>query len=87
MESLEGRVYKIGIIEAKTRFLWMTLASTKKVDRVLDQLLKDNIPWMMAQHGLTGFKFQTSTGEFNSKACRDKDLVVDSGGKLIINCP
>ena len=57
VESLE--VYKIGIIEAKTRFFRMTMASSKKVDGVLDQWLKDNIPWMRAQHGLKGFKFQT----------------------------
>ena len=57
MESLEGSVYKIGIIEAKTRFLWMTMAATKKVDGVLDQWLMDTIPWMRAQHGLKGFKF------------------------------
>ena len=47
--------------------------------------MKDNIPWMRAQHGLKGFKFQTDNGEFNSKAC--KDLVAASGGKLITNCP
>ena len=29
VESLEGSVYKIGIIEAKTRFLWMTMAASK----------------------------------------------------------
>ena len=61
------------------------MASTKKVDGVLDQCLKDNIPWMRAQHGLKGFKFQTDNGEFNSKAY--KDLVAASGGKLITNCP
>ena len=47
------------------------MATTKKVDGVLDQWLKDIIPWMMAQHGLTSFKFQTDNGEFNSKACND----------------
>ena len=81
MESLEGSVYKICIIESKTRFLWMTMASTKKVDGVLDQWLKDNIPGMRAQHGLNGFKFQTDNEEFNSKAY--KDLVAASGGKQI----
>ena len=44
VESLEGGVYEIGIIEAKTRFLWMTMAATKKLVGVLDQWLKDNIP-------------------------------------------
>ena len=47
----------------------MTMASSKNADGVLDQWLKDNIPWMRAQHGLKGFKFQTDNGEFNSKAC------------------
>ena len=41
VESLEGSIYKIGIIEAKTRFLWTTMAATKKVDGVLDPWLKD----------------------------------------------
>ena len=27
VESVEGSLYKIGIIEAKTRSLWMTMAS------------------------------------------------------------
>ena len=36
VESLEWGVYKIGIIEAKIRFLWMTLASSKKVDGVVE---------------------------------------------------
>ena len=71
MESLEGSVHKIGIIEAKTRFLWTTMASTEKVDGVLDQGLEDNIPLMRAKNGLKGFKFQTVNGEFNSKACKD----------------
>ena len=35
----------------------MTIAATKAVDGVLAQWLKDNIPWMRAQHGLKGFKF------------------------------
>ena len=48
------------------------------VDGVLEQWLKDIIPWMMAQHCLKEFKFQTDNGEFNSKAC--KDLVAASGG-------
>ena len=60
------------------------MASTKKVDGVLDQWFKDNIPWMRAQHGVKGFKFQ-NIGELNSKAC--KDLVAASVGKLITNCP
>ena len=80
-----GSVYKIGIIETNTRFLWMAMASTKKVDGVLDQRLKDDIPWMRAQRGLKGFKFQTDNGEFNNKTC--KDLVAASRGKLITNCP
>ena len=84
MDSLEGSVSKIGIIEAKTRFLWMTMASSKKVDGVLDRWSNDNILWMRAQHGLKGFKFQTDNKEFNSKAC--KDLVAEFGGKLIPNC-
>ena len=37
----------------------ITVTSTKNVAEVLDRLLKDNIPWMRAQHGLKGFKFQT----------------------------
>ena len=72
MESLEGSVYKIGITEAKTRFLWMTMVSSKKVDGLLDQWLKDN-------NWLKGVKFQTDNGEFNSKAC--KNLIDASGGK------
>ena len=44
MESLEGSAYKIGIIELKPRFLWMTMTLSKKVDGVLDQWLKDTIP-------------------------------------------
>ena len=79
MESLEGSIYKIGIIEAKT------MTSSKKVDGLLDQCLKDNIPWMRAQHDLKGFKFQADNGEFNSKAC--KDQVAAFGGTLITNCP
>ena len=85
MESLEGSVYKIGIIEANTRFLWITMAASKKVDGVLDLWLKDNIPGMRAQLWLKGFKFQTDNGEFKSKAC--KDLVPSHRGKLITNCP
>ena len=46
---------------------------------------KDTFPWMRAQHGLKGVKFQTDNGEFNSKAC--KDLVARHEGKLITNCP
>ena len=82
---MEGSEYKIGIIKATTRFLWMTMASSKTVEGVLDQWLKDNIPWMRAQHGLKGFKFQPDNGEFNSKAC--KDLVAAHGGRLITNFP
>ena len=40
---------------------------------------------MRARHGLSGFKFQTDNGEFNSKVCKDQIAVF--GGKLIINCP
>ena len=54
VESLEGSVNKIGIIKAKTRFLWMTLAASEKADGALDQWVKDEIPWMRAQHGLWG---------------------------------
>ena len=78
VESLEGSVYKIGIIEAMTLSLWMTILSSQKVDGVLDRRLKDSIPWMRAQHGLKDFKFQMDNGEFNSKPC--KDLVAASGG-------
>ena len=35
VESMEGSMYKIGIIEAKTRFLWMTMASPKNYLRTL----------------------------------------------------
>ena len=35
VESLEGSVYKIGINDAKARFLWMTAAAIKKVDEML----------------------------------------------------
>ena len=35
VESVEGSGHKIGVIEAKTRFLWMTMASSKKGDGVL----------------------------------------------------
>ena len=52
VEALEGSAYTIGIIEAKTRFLWMTMASSKKKDGVLEQWLKDTIPCMRAPHGL-----------------------------------
>ena len=38
--SLEENVYKIGIIEAETRYVWMTMSKFKK------QWLKDTIPWM-----------------------------------------
>ena len=69
VESLEGSVFKVGIIKAKTRFVWMTMASTKKLDGILDQWLKDVIPWMRVQHGLKRFMFQMDNGEFNSKAC------------------
>ena len=68
--SLDGSVYKIGIIEAKTRFIWMTMADSKKVDGMLEQWLKDTT-WMRAQHGLKAFQFQTDNGEFASKKCRD----------------
>ena len=64
-------------IEAKTWFLWMTMAVSMKVGGVLDQWLNDNIPWTRAQHGLKGFKFQTDRGEFSSEAY--KDLVVSHG--------
>ena len=84
MESLEGSVYKIGFIKARTRFLWMTMAATKKVDGVLGQWLRDTIRWMRAQHGLKVFEFLTDNGEFNSKAC--KNLVTMHGGRLITNC-
>ena len=47
VESLEGSVYKIGVIEARTRFLWMAMDVTKKVDRVLEQWLKDMIHWII----------------------------------------
>ena len=79
--SLEGSVYKIGIIEAKTRYLWMTMADSKKVDGMLDQWLKDTIPWLRAQHGLKSFQFQTDNGEFSSQKCRD--LVAAQGGTLV----
>ena len=84
VESLEGSVNKIATIEAKTRFLWMNVASSKKAGGVLEQWLKDTIPWMRAQHGLKGFKSQNDNGEFNREAC--KDLVAASGGELITNC-
>ena len=61
------------------------MAATKKVDGVLEEWLKDTIPWMRAQHGHKGFKFQTDNGEFHSEAC--KDLVAAHGGRLITNCP
>ena len=60
--SLEGNVYKIGIVEAKSRYIWMTKAESKKVDGMLEQWLKDTIPWMRAQHGLKAFQFQTLPG-------------------------
>ena len=78
-------MYKIGIIEAKTRFFWMTMTSSKNVDGVLELLLKDNFPWMRAQHGLKGFKFQADNGETDRNVC--KALVAALGGILITNCP
>ena len=59
---MEGSVYKISSIDA----IWITIASSRKVDGVLEQWLKDNIPWIKAQHGLKGFKFETDNGELNS---------------------
>ena len=81
MESLEGSVYKIGIIEANTHFLWMTMDSSKEVDGVLDQWLKYTISWIKVHHGLKRFKVQTDKGVFKSKAC--KDLVAASGAYLL----
>ena len=43
--SLEGSVHKIGIIKAKTRYIWMAMAESEKVDGMLEQWLKDTIPW------------------------------------------
>ena len=64
--SLEGSVYNSGIVETKTRDLWMTIAESKKVDRMLEQWLKDTIPWMRAQHGLKAFQFQTHNDKFGT---------------------
>ena len=61
----------IGIIEVKTRFLWMIMVSIKNVDGLLNQWLKGNILLMRIQHGHKTFKFQTDNGEFNSKVCID----------------
>ena len=47
---------------------------------MLKQWLKKFIPWIMAPHGLKGFRIQTDIGEFNSKACRD--LVAASAQSL-----
>ena len=80
---MDGSLYKIGIIEAKMRYIWMTIADCKKVDGLLEQWLKDTIPWTRAQHGLKAFLFQTDNGEFASKSCRD--LVATQGGILITN--
>ena len=59
--SPEGSVYKIGIIEATTRYIWMTMTETKTVDGMLEQRLKDTILWMRAQHGLQHFSFRRIT--------------------------
>ena len=61
------------------------MALSKKVDGVLEQWPKDNIPRMRAQHGPKWFKFHTDNGKFNSKAY--KDQVASSGGILITNYP
>ena len=69
-----------------TRFLWITMmASSKKVDGILDQWLKDNIPWMRARHGLKGFKFQMDNGELNSIFETRKQLIYLSCGYMLIS--
>ena len=45
MPSLEENVYKIEIIEAKIWYIWVIMAETKKVDGMLEQWLKDTIPY------------------------------------------
>ena len=65
--SLEENVYKIGIIEAITRYIWMTMAESKKVYGMLEQWLKDTIPWMRAQRELKAFQIQTDNGEFSNR--------------------
>ena len=61
------------------------MAESKKVDGMLEQWLKDAIPWMRAQHGLKTFQFQTDNDEFASRKCRD--LVAEQGGILVANAP
>ena len=67
VKLLEGSVNKIGIIEAKTLSLWMTLVSSTKVDVVLDQWLKDIS--VRAQHALKGFQIQKDSGEQEPRRC------------------
>ena len=44
MASLQGSMYKIGIIEATSKYLWLVTSDSKKVNVVLDSWLKTNIP-------------------------------------------
>ena len=66
VESLKRSIYKIGIFDAMTRFLWTNKVSSNKVDGVLEQWLKDTISWMRVQGGLKGSKFQTDNGPSSS---------------------
>ena len=70
VESLEGSIYKICIIEAKTRFLWMTMAATEKVDGVLDQWFKDTFPWMRGSMALRDLRLRPSMGSLTVKHAR-----------------
>ena len=38
--SLEGSFYRIGIIETKPRYIWMTMDESKKVNGMLEQGLR-----------------------------------------------
>ena len=55
--SLQGSVYKIGIVEATSKYLWLFMSDSKKVNEMLDSWLKTNIPMFLATHGMVTFKF------------------------------
>ena len=71
MASLQGSVYKIGIIDATTKNLWMKISSSKDVGDILDKWIRSAIPEMRSVHKMVNYQFQTDDGEFKSERCRD----------------